>query len=162
MSNSREAIRFLTGHEFSPSNAHPFDASQRFLSLGDFESYRSDDGEWAYQARLRIKEFSYLTVDWDSYGAPDVGSQAISRAIEFVPRFSTLPLRPLIAPTPEGGVQFEWSTADNAQLLLEVEHDGRIELFYVLPSGAEWCGPLGAEPDDLRTVYVEVLGARSQ
>lgn len=160
MSLANDDVRFLTSRDLSPSNVYRGDPNQKFLSLEDRESVRQDEDEWTYQTTLRIKEFGLLSQGWDSYGAPDIGHQAISRAIELVRTFASLPLRPFVAPTSEGGVEFEWSMGEHARLSVDIDEVGQIEVFYVLPDGREWSGSLGSEPDDLRGIYVELLEAR--
>lgn len=120
---------------------------------------RSDPLEWIAATKIRIKEFGLLEPNWDSYGASAVSLSALDRAHRMVDQMAGLPWRPFVVPTPDGGIQFEWR-AGEYELALQVKADAEVEVFYSDPSGREWLGSWGEQPDDLVEVYISILEAR--
>lgn len=86
--------------------------------------------DWLMSIVHRLVGLSQLGDDWDSYGAKPIQLAAFQSAIELVGQtMSDDSPVPSIVPTPDGGVQFEWHTA-NLDLEVEIGPDGNLSVFF--------------------------------
>ena len=59
--------------------------------------------------RQRLQEISELGDDWDGYGSPAPSTRALVDSLDALRRFMPrTAAAPAVAPTTDGGVQFEW------------------------------------------------------
>ncbi|MDQ3766382.1 MAG: hypothetical protein M3346_03450 [Actinomycetota bacterium] len=108
---------------------------------------------WVYETRQRIKEFGLLPRDWDSYGAPAVGTMALEAAADIVPRLAMLSWKPFVAPTSGGGVAFDWE-ASSGSLVIEASATGVVVTrYYNDDDDQDWEVPFGREPLSLDELY---------
>jgi len=85
---------------------------------------------WFMDIVNRLVTLSQLTDDWDSYGAEPIAVDALKSAFELVAStMSDDTPTPGIVPTPGGGIQFEWHTA-NIDLEVEIAPSGFLSVFY--------------------------------
>jgi len=106
----------------------------------------SSIGGWTDSALIQIKELTWLEDDWDAYGATKITQRAIDKAMYLVEEISSLP-SPTIAPTPDGGVAFEWRN-DNKNLTFEVTGSGQVEIIYDVGDEHPWAGSISESPID--------------
>lgn len=117
-----------------------------------FTNRPPNDLEWAASTKLRIKDFGTWADNWDSYGAPGVSFRAIQRAVELVDRLAKMDWRPVVGPTSEGGIEFEWAKG-RYRVAIEVLESGDLQIFYYLPDDDEWLGSPADSPRDLSEVF---------
>jgi hypothetical protein len=88
-------------------------------------------------------QISKLRPGWDSYGAMPPQPETVGFALLFAARASIFLMRngwpliePLVVPTPEGGIQLEWSHGSR-ELEVEMSHSGAFSLLAVDEEGRE-------------------------
>ena len=75
-------------------------------------SERQVGSDWIAPVKAQLEEFAELPYDWDSYGGAPVDQEVAVYALGVLLAFmKPATLRPAAVPLPDGGVQFEWSTA---------------------------------------------------
>lgn len=72
----------------------------------------------------RLNRLATLPQNWDSYGAAPISPEAIQTArgilrSVFALGGTSIPL-PFVAPSPDGGIELEWKTTSNKELMLEI------------------------------------------
>ncbi|MBM3943539.1 MAG: hypothetical protein FJ316_11610 [SAR202 cluster bacterium] len=77
----------------------------------------------------RLEHLATLPPDWDSYGAVPIKPEAIEKTKAMFKQILPLvrkdvPL-PFIAPSPDGGVEWEWTVPSGKELLLDIPPDDR-------------------------------------
>ena len=84
----------------------------RVPDTSEFLSERLVGSDWVAPIIAQLKEFAELPHDWDSYGGKPVEQDVAVYALNVLLAFMkpTTP-QPAAVPLPDGGVQFEWSTA---------------------------------------------------
>jgi hypothetical protein len=101
---------------------------------------------WVDPAKAHIREFGWLDADWDSYGGSPISQRAIDQAANLIDIIDSFPA-PDISPTSEGGIAFEWRTAEK-YLTLEVTCLGFIEMIYEVGPDQRWAGSVHDSPLD--------------
>lgn len=124
----------------SPSNAELTGVHKQTWTDQDLDS-----------AKLQIKEMEILDCNWDSYGSPPISQDAIAAALEAITDWN-LPPRPMISPSPEGGVVFEWRTP-TGDFTLEIIDRANVETIYHLPNCQAWAGRSQDMPLDIWQVF---------
>ncbi len=92
----------------------------------------------------RLEEFARLPEDWDSYDAAPISAIAIDRARELAAEIISrhaLSIRPVgyafdVLPTPDGGVQLEWSVGEH-HLEIAVGQHGELAYLLVTTTGGK-------------------------
>jgi len=85
---------------------------------------------WREPIIQKIRGFSKLSENWDSYGAAIISPICINFAVELCEiLYSSGVLKPYVFPSPLGGVQLEWHQA-TADLEIEILPDGSIEALF--------------------------------
>lgn len=65
--------------------------------------------DWLRPIVERFQALASLTEDWDGYGSPAPDRHTLINALDVLQRFMLATIAvPAVAPTPTGGVQFEW------------------------------------------------------
>lgn len=92
----------------------------------------------------RLREFTSLRDDWDSYGAVPISAVAIERAREMAAEIISkhaLSIRPDdysfdVVPTPDGGVQLEWGVGSQ-HLEIAIDPEGSLAYLFVTTNGEQ-------------------------
>lgn len=129
---SHSSVRFETVN-IQPSTSSvslPMPPFQRTVCT-DCGAIRLATGEWkktereAPTALERLRHISSLTWNWDTYGAPPIGKNAIEIARRLI---AVLAYDPQVVPTCAGGVQLEWHR-DGLSVELTIPPEGATEFF---------------------------------
>jgi hypothetical protein len=106
-----------------------------------------------------------LPQNWDSYGASPINPEAIQKArgilrSVFALGGTSIPL-PFVAPSPDGGIELEWKTTSNKELMLDIPPvEGHMAFLLVEPTDSgdeqETEGKIG-EPYTLEEVVRRLL-----
>ncbi len=108
------------------------------------------DRHWLDQAARDLVSFLKLEPGWDSYGARALSLETANDALQLLARLQAFGVpRPLLVPTPKGGVQLEWDV-DGVELELELQPRGPILVMYEDVDGNGWERVL--PPNDLATL----------
>jgi hypothetical protein len=86
--------------------------------------------DWLEYVADRCRQFTELTPNWDTYGAPPVSPFTVQAAMTILGRLATASLPPpRVVPTAQGGLQFEWRIQERA---LEVQFNAptQVSLFF--------------------------------
>ncbi len=162
MKSRQRAATTLTSHKTIKTELSAHGVSQATLSrplVAITGSYEDEPGVYGqawhdderYGAQLQIKDMASLDSNWDSHGAPPISEQAISTAVELA-TWAEFPLAPMISPTPESGIAFEWRSS-KGDLTLEITNDGELEVIYHLRDEDSWAGPVQEAPLELWQIF---------
>ncbi len=115
---------------------------------------------WRKAAFDDVLRISKLPQNWDGYGASQVSSHAITKALRLIHWLVERQApRPHVVPTTAGGIQIEWHQ-NQVDAEIDIAADGIAEIDVAdLTSGEEWSKPLEADAEALRQA-LELLGRR--
>jgi hypothetical protein len=108
-------------------------------------------------ALARIEELANLQPNWDSYSGLGVQPSAALHALRLLAAiFQNDVPPPAIVPTSQGGLQLEWHRG-RASLEMEVLPNRKVEVFFLMPSGRTWEGPLANNQWRLETFLGQLM-----
>jgi len=111
-------------------------------------------------ALARIYELTNLQPNWDSYGGLGVHPSAARHTVRLLAAiFQNDVPPPAIVPTSQGGLQLEWHRGQ-ASLEMEVMPDLKVEVFFLMPSGRTWEGPLANNQWRLETFLGQLMSEK--
>ena len=99
---------------------------------------RSQPNDWFEACADKLRNIAALSDDWDSYGSSRPSSLSLNYAHAFLHflRQSVSVLEPIITPTPNGNICFEWDD-DVRQLITEIDDGGVHHYYYCYGDGPE-------------------------
>ena len=89
-----------------------------------------------HEMRERLQLLQSLPENWNGYGELPITRGAVARTAELLAALEPMHSTPDIVPTPDGGVQIEWSGGD-CDLEVEVQAVGSISASFVGEDGIE-------------------------
>jgi hypothetical protein len=112
---------------------------------------------WVDKARKEIDSYRDLPAGWDDYDSPSVNPGALSVALQVLddPGMRDFP-RPMISPSSDGGVVFEWRKGEN-DLTIEFLDLTDVQVSYNFSGVASWSGPLTEMPAEQSFVFSQLL-----
>lgn len=87
----------------------------------------------------RLAHLAILPANWDSYGGSPINPKAVEKAKTILLEALAMggegiPL-PFIAPSPDGGLELEWTTSSGKELMLEIPpEEGPVAFLLVEPT----------------------------
>jgi hypothetical protein len=112
---------------------------------------------WVDRAKKEIRSYRDLQAGWDDYGSPSVNPGAMRIALQLLddPGMRDFP-RPMISPSQDGGVVFEWRKGTN-DLTIEFFDLTDVHVSYHFSDGSSWSGPLTQMPQEQSFVFSQLL-----
>ena len=77
----------------------------------------SEIQDWRVIAIRKINDLRNLPVDWDGYGSQQIEQRAIDTAVSVVLKLPKDLSAPHVAPVPGGGIQLEWQSGTEVEIL---------------------------------------------
>ena len=89
-----------------------------------------------HEMRERLQLLQSLPENWNGYGELPITRGAVAQTAELLAALGPIRSAPDIVPTPDGGVQIEWSGGE-CDLEVEVQAVGRVSASFVGEDGIE-------------------------
>ena len=118
---------------------------------------------WLRRTREQLTDISFLSDNWDSYGARPISPSRIAQACILVQSIADERApAPSLVPTPEGSIQLEWhSHGVELEVLLTSEADLEVSFEDLLGEQPSYEEVLSYDITPL-VEYVHLLGERAQ
>lgn len=115
--------------------------------------------EWRSAVALRVSQRLDLDEGWDTYGAPRIGYETGSFALQALARFQQPGLpNPSVVPVAGGGIQFEWHLPSvDLEIHFSAPYEG--EFRYERVGSAPASGPIAGDLSALSEPLVGLIAA---
>lgn len=121
------------------------------LQSKEFESWSPI---WLSEIENRLRGFSELGENWDSYGAKPIDEKIVKQAFQTLLNSDLNKIKkPRAVPRKDGGINFEWDF-DNCFLSIEIRNDGNYYFFFDKEKDAPDEGRF--EEDNIDSIYKKI------